>query len=91
MLNVLLLLAVPGRLLQGLDDQASSGGHGLDASNAVLDDDLAAQTQTLEGLGLLLDVFVDLLGGDTQGTDLLGEGGTSTFSTDDADENYTQD
>ena len=88
-LDVLFLLAVTWGLLKGLDDQASSGRHGLDAGNAVLHDDPAAQTKTLEGDSLLLDVFVDLFSGDTQGTDLLGEGSTGTFSTDDADENYT--
>lgn len=87
-LDVLFLLAVSWRLLERLDDEAGGGRHGLNTGNAVLHDDLATQTQTLEGGRLLLDVFVHLFGGDTEGTDLLGERRTSTFSTDNTDENY---
>lgn len=87
-LNVLLLLAVTGWLLQGLDDHAGSGRQDLDRGSAVLHGQLDADAQASVFGGGLDNVIVDLLGGDTEGTNLLGKGRTSTFLTDGADVDY---
>lgn len=62
MLDVLLLLAITGGLLQGLDDIASSGGGNLDGSNTVSNSELNTDAKTLIFLSLLGNIFVDLLG-----------------------------
>ena len=46
-LDVLLLLAVPGRLLEGLDDQGGSGGHNRNRGLTVLDGESDRDTETL--------------------------------------------
>ena len=85
-LDVLFLLAVTGGLLEGLDDQASGRGLEFDGGDTVGDGQLDADTQALVFKGGLGDVVLDLLGGDTEGTDLLSQSVTSTFTTDSADE-----
>ena len=45
-LDVLLLLAVTRRLLEGLDDQGGSRGHNRDLSLTVLDGELDGHTET---------------------------------------------
>jgi len=74
-LDVLDLLAVAWRLLQGLDDQGGGGGHNVDLGLTVLDGQLDGDLQTFPVLGGLGDVVTDLLGRQTQGTDLGSEGG----------------
>lgn len=63
MLDVLLLLAVTGGLLEGLDDIASSGGLNLKGGNTVGNGQLNADTKALVLLGLLGNIFLNLLGG----------------------------
>jgi hypothetical protein len=46
-LDVLLLLAVTGRLLQSLDDQRRGGGHNRDGGLTVLDGELDRDTEAL--------------------------------------------
>lgn len=46
MLDVLLLLPVTRRLLQGLDDQGRGGGDNRDLSLTVLDGELDSDTET---------------------------------------------
>lgn len=46
-LDVLLLLAVTGRLLEGLDDKGRGGGHNGDRSLTVLDGETDGNTETL--------------------------------------------
>ena len=45
MLDVLLLLAIAGRLLEGLDDQGGSSGNNRDSSLTVLDGKLDSYAQ----------------------------------------------
>jgi hypothetical protein len=59
-LDVLLLLAVPGRLLEGLDDEGRSGGNDGDGGLTVLDGQLDGDAQTLPVTGSLGDIFTDL-------------------------------
>lgn len=61
-LDVLLLLAVPGRLLEGLDDEGRGGGNDGDGSLTVLDGQLDSDAQTLPITGGLGDIFTDLCG-----------------------------
>lgn len=61
-LDVLLLLAVPGRLLEGLDDEGRSGGNDGDGGLTVLDGQLDGDAQTLPVTGGLGDIFTDLCG-----------------------------
>jgi hypothetical protein len=72
-LDVLLLLAVTRRLLEGLDDQGRGGGNDRDSSLTVLDGELDSHTETLPVTSVLGNVFTDLLGRQTQRTDLGGE------------------
>ena len=91
-LDVLHLLPVPGRLLQGLDDQGGSGGNygdcGLElraellflslspsSHLSVLNLQLDSHLQAFPLSGVLGNVVTDLLGRQTQGTDLRGQGG----------------
>ena len=74
-LTVLLLLAVALRLVQGLDDVGGSRGSNINLGNTVLHSQNDGDAQTLELEGLLGDIVTNLLGGQTQGTDLGGEGG----------------
>ena len=61
-LDVLLLLAVPGRLLKGLDDEGRGGGNDGDGGLTVLDGQLDGDAQTLPVTGGLGDIFTDLCG-----------------------------
>lgn len=74
-LDVLLLLAVTRRLLEGLDDQGRGGGNNRDRGLTVLDGELDSHTETLPVTSVLGNVFTDLLGRQTKGTDLGGERG----------------
>ena len=83
MLDVLDLLAITRRLLQGLDDEGSGRGNDVDGGLTVLDGELDSDLETFPVLGGLGDVVTDLLGGETEGTDLGGQGrGGSDFTTD---------
>lgn len=62
-LDVLLLLSVSRRLLQGLDDQTRSAGDDRDLGLTVLDGQLDGDSETLPVTGGLGDIFTDLLGG----------------------------
>lgn len=63
MLDVLLLLAITSGLLKSLDDVAGSGGLNLKGSNTVGNGQLDADTKTLVFLGLLGNIFLNLLSG----------------------------
>lgn len=98
MLDVLLLLAVTGRLLEGLDDHGRGGGNNGNGSLTVLDGELDRHAETFlqrllalvpRGIlslyeatypvtGSLGDIFADLLGRETERTNLGGEGSLST-------------
>lgn len=69
MLDVLLLLSVPRRLLQSLDDQTRSAGDDADLGLTVLDGQLDGDSETLPVTGGLGDVFTDLLGRLRKGTE----------------------
>jgi hypothetical protein len=94
-LDVLFLLAVARRLLQGADDERRGGGNDGDGGLTVLDGQADGDTETflcgllekLEAAGMrmsypvagsLRDIFTDLLGRQTKGTDLGSEGGRRT-------------
>jgi hypothetical protein len=57
--------------LEGPDAERRSRGDNLDGGNPVLDGELDSDLQTLPVLGLLGDIITDLLGGQTEGTDLF--------------------
>lgn len=61
-LDVLLLLTVSGRLLEGLDDEGRSGGNDGDGGLTVLDGQLDGDTETLPVTSGLGDIFTDLYG-----------------------------
>lgn len=63
MLDVLLLLAVTRRLLEGTDDKGGRGGDNGDGSLTVLDGELDGDTESLPVAGGLGDILSDLLGG----------------------------
>merc|ERR1711868_170792 len=72
-----------GGLLQGLDDQGSSGGNDRAGGLPVLDPQLHSDLETFPVGGGLGDVISDLLGGKTERTDLGGKrAGGSDFATD---------
>ena len=73
-LDVLDLLPVPRWLLEGLDDEGGGGGHHGAGGLPVLDLQLDGDLEALPLLGGLGDVVSDLLGGQTEGTDLGGQG-----------------
>lgn len=77
-LDVLLLLAVTRRLLEGLDDERRGGGDDRDGGLTVLDGELHGDAKTLPVASGLGDIFTDLLGRETEGTNLGGEGGRGT-------------
>lgn len=60
-LTVLLLLSVPGRLLEGLDDEGSGRGHHGDGGLAVLDGQTYGDLEPLPIGGSLGDVIAHLL------------------------------
>jgi len=74
-LDVLDLLAVTWGLLKGLDDQGSGGGNNVDLGLTVLDGQLDGDLQTFPVLGGLGNVVTNLLGRQTEGTDLGSKGG----------------
>jgi len=74
-LDVLLLLAVAGRLLEGLDDERRGGGNDGDGGLTVLDGQLDGDTETLPVTSGLGNIFTDLLWRQTERTDLGGERG----------------
>jgi hypothetical protein len=76
-LDVLLLLAVTGRLLEGLDDKGRSGGNNGDGGLTVLDGQADGNAETLPVASVLGDIFTNLLGRQTEGTDLGGQSGLS--------------
>jgi len=95
-LDVLLLLAVTRRLLEGLDDKGRGGGHNRNLSLTVLDGETDGDTETLlyclktpelaicalariefvipyPVASVLGNVFTNLLGRQTKGTDLRSQ------------------
>ena len=68
--DVLNLLPVPGRLLQRLDDEGGGGGNHGAGGLPVLHLQLHGHLQTLPVAGGLGNVVSDLLGGQTEGTNL---------------------
>ena len=81
-LDVLHLLAITWRLLQGLDDEGGGRGNDVDGGLTVLDGQLDGDLEAFPVLGGLGDVVTDLLGGETEGTDLGGQGrGGGNFTT----------
>jgi len=73
-LHVLHLLAVAGGLLERLDDERGRGGHHGHLRLTVLHGELDGDAKAVPVLlGLLRDVFADLLGGQTERTDLRRE------------------
>lgn len=77
-LDVLLLLAVTGRLLKGLDDKGRGGGNNGDGGLTVLDGQADGDAETLPVACVLGDIFTNLLGRQTEGTDLGGQSGLGT-------------
>merc|ERR1712203_373003 len=73
-LDVLDLLPVARRLLQGLDDKGCGRRHHGDGGLPVLDLELDRHLEALPVAGRLGDVVTDLLRGQTQGTHLGGQG-----------------
>jgi hypothetical protein len=59
-LDVLLLLAVTGRLLESLDDERRGGGNNGNGGLTVLDGQLDSDTETLPVASGLGDIFTDL-------------------------------
>lgn len=59
-LDVLLLLAVTGRLFEGLDDERRGGGNDGDGGLTVLDGQLDSDAETLPVTRGLGDIFTDL-------------------------------
>uniref|UniRef100_A0A2P2KFV1 60S ribosomal protein L12-like n=1 Tax=Rhizophora mucronata TaxID=61149 RepID=A0A2P2KFV1_RHIMU len=77
--NVLGLLAVALGLLEGLDDEGGGRGDHRDLSLTVLDGELDGDAEALPVLGGFLgNIFTDLLGRQTQRTDLGSERGSCT-------------
>ena len=77
-LDVLLLLAVTRGLLERLDDERRGRRDDRDGSLTVLDGKLDSDTETLPVASGLGDIFTDLLGRETERTNLGGEGGRGT-------------
>ena len=67
------LLPVTWWLLEGLDDEGGGRGDDADLGLPVLDGQLDGDLQALPFGGGLGDVLANLLGGETQGTDLGGQ------------------
>jgi hypothetical protein len=73
-LDVLDLLAVSLGLLERLDDERRGGGHHRDLGLTVLHRELDGDAEALPVFGRLLgDVLTDLLGGETERSDLGGQ------------------
>lgn len=87
--TVLLLLLITHRLLERLDDQCGRTRHHLDRSLTVLDRQLDGHAQTLPVLGGLGNVLADLLGRQTERTNLGRERRTaSNLTTDGAEVDF---
>mmetsp|Transcript_28408 Transcript_28408/g.44167 ORF Transcript_28408/g.44167 Transcript_28408/m.44167 type:complete len:198 (+) Transcript_28408:51-644(+) len=76
--DVLHLLAVTNGLVEGLHDQRRGRGDDTDGSLTVLHGELNGHVQSLPVHGGFLDILTDLLGGETEGTNLGGEGRSAT-------------
>ena len=76
MLDVLHFLAIAWGLLQGLDDESGRRGNNVDGGLTILDGQPDRDLQAFPVLSGLGDVVTDLLGGETEGTDLGSEGGS---------------
>lgn len=87
-LTVFNLLAVTRRLLEFLNDEGSSRRNDIDLGDTVLDGQFASNLKSLPILSGLGNIFTDLLGGETERTDLRGEGRSSTNFSTDASEVY---
>ena len=75
------LLSVPGGFLESPDDERTSRWHNSDGGLSVLDPQLNCDLESLPCGGGLGDIISDLLGGETEGSDLGGERGSgSDFS-----------
>ena len=61
MLDVLLLLAIPWRFLEGLDDKRGCGWDNTDGSLTILDGKLHGNAEALPVTSSLGNVFSDLL------------------------------
>ena len=81
MLNVLDLLAVTWRFLQGLDDQCGSTRYHIHFSLTVLDSQSDGNFQAFPVLGGLGDVITNLFGRQTQRTNLGGQGRSGSHFT----------
>ena len=82
-LDVLDLLTITRGFLQSLDDQGSGGRDHVDLGLTVLDGQPYGNLQTFPVLGGFGDVVTDFLGGQTQGTNLGGQGrGSGDLSSD---------
>jgi hypothetical protein len=81
-LDVLLLLAVTRGLLERLDDQRRGSGDNRDLRLSVLDGELDSYAQAFPVASGLGDILADLLGGETQRTNLRGQRrGCTDFTT----------
>jgi hypothetical protein len=85
MFDVLFLLTITSGFLKSLDDQTSSGRFEFDGGNTVSDGKLNAKTKTFVFKGSLSDIVLNLLGGNTERTNLLGKSVTSSFTTNGTD------
>lgn len=82
--NVLDLLPVSAELLEGLQDQRSSGWQDSDSALSVLDGNLNLDFDTFPLSGGLLNVFTDFLWRKTDGTALWSKSGSrSDFTSND--------
>jgi hypothetical protein len=77
-LDVLLLFAVARGLLEGLDHKGGGGGNDRDGGLTVLDGQADGDAETLPVASGLGDIFTDLLGRKTEGTDLGRKSGGGT-------------
>ena len=71
--DILCLLSVSGRFLEGLEDQGTGSIHDTDFTLLVLDLDLDFDLDSSPILGGFLDIFTDLLGWHTDWGALGGE------------------
>lgn len=84
MFDVLHLLTIAWGLLQGLDDESGRGWDDVDGGLTILDGQPDCDLQALPFLCGLGDVVTDLLGRETEGTDLGSEGRSSGNFTSDS-------
>merc|ERR1719154_394443 len=74
MFDILDLLTIPGRLLEGSDNKGAGRGDNLDTGLSVLDDKFNGDLETFPVTSGLHDVISDLLWGQTQGTNFGSQG-----------------